>query len=297
MAAGESLLDRVGRREDRLAQHDEREEPVALGDVVRVPGCTCGALGPHRHRQLAQHTQRPQVAAQRQRHEQERAPREHHAADTDGVAPGRRACGRVRASGAHPLRHEADAHDGVAERGHGEVVRLEGRGHTGREHQHAGHLHERGGAIERVVGVVGRGEPRVVHPRPPDAEERHHEAEHARGDVALDDGVVEVRRRERHRHHEAQIEQQLERRRDAALLVWVTRPHRHAPPALVPMPVRHRGSSLGSCALMTVTEASLCTSSRRRSWFVRRAFRSTSTSVWKMRSGMGHSRTRACTSP
>ena len=37
----------------------------------------------------------------------------------------------------------------------------------------AGDLHERGDPVHVVVGVVGGGEPREVHPRPPDGEEDH----------------------------------------------------------------------------------------------------------------------------
>ena len=38
-AIGERLLDRGRRGEDAFAQNDDREQPVALGDVLRMPGC------------------------------------------------------------------------------------------------------------------------------------------------------------------------------------------------------------------------------------------------------------------
>ena len=38
--------------EHRLAEHDDREQPVALGDVARVPRRPCRPLGPDRHAQL-----------------------------------------------------------------------------------------------------------------------------------------------------------------------------------------------------------------------------------------------------
>jgi hypothetical protein len=44
----------AGRRgEDAVAEEDDREQPVALGDVVRVPADRACALGPQRDGQLA----------------------------------------------------------------------------------------------------------------------------------------------------------------------------------------------------------------------------------------------------
>ena len=51
------LADADARREDRLAEHDDREQAVALLDVLGVEqagvACPCARVGPQRHEQLA----------------------------------------------------------------------------------------------------------------------------------------------------------------------------------------------------------------------------------------------------
>ena len=96
--------------------------------------------------------------------------------DRDDVRPARLAPRRVLAGGARPLEDHRHAHDDVA-RDHHPVVdglalvdRLEHRRQAEREHDHPDHLHHRRQPVDPVVGVVGRGEPREVDPRPDDRE-------------------------------------------------------------------------------------------------------------------------------
>ena len=74
-----------------------------------------------------------------------------------------------------------------------ERVVLDGGGHGGGVDEGAGDLDERQQAVRDVVGVVRRGEPREVHPRPPDAEEAPSGSRRCRGDVPLDELVVQRR--------------------------------------------------------------------------------------------------------
>ena len=80
--------------------------------------------------------------------------------------------GRILACGPQPLRDERDPHDRCSRRP--SIVKscsLNARGNAGRDDEHAGDLDERQQPVLDVVGVVGRGEPGEVHPRPPDREE------------------------------------------------------------------------------------------------------------------------------
>ena len=54
LALVERRLDRHGRRQDRLAEHDDEEQRVALGDVVRMPRGHAGPLRPGGYDQLAE---------------------------------------------------------------------------------------------------------------------------------------------------------------------------------------------------------------------------------------------------
>ncbi len=90
-------------------------------------------------------------------------------------------------------------------------------------------LHEGQEAVEQVVDVVGRGEPGEVDPGPPDGEEHREVADDGRMEVAGPQGGVELVGRLGDRHHEGEVEQQLERRRGPVLLVNVPRAHREHP--------------------------------------------------------------------
>ena len=54
-ARAQRRLHRDGRREDRLAEHDQRQQAIALSNVMRVPRYLAGDLGPHRNKQLECH--------------------------------------------------------------------------------------------------------------------------------------------------------------------------------------------------------------------------------------------------
>ena len=72
---------------------------------------------------------------------------------------------------AEPLHHERNAHHHVAGHDQREVLVVECRPNPCREREHARHLDDGEHAVEPVVGVERGGEPREVHPRPPNGEE------------------------------------------------------------------------------------------------------------------------------
>lgn len=100
--------------------------------------------------------------------------------------------------------------------GDGGLGEFDGRHERGeREDDDTDHLHHRQQPVQPVVGVVGTREPRVVDPRPDDAEARETQRSDARRDVP-----VRVRELRRARGDgERQVEEQLERARDASTLV------------------------------------------------------------------------------
>ena len=152
---------------------------------------------------------------------------------------------RRRAGGAQPLEQQPDAHHDVARDDHhvvdvlALVDRLEQRRQAEREDHDADHLHHRRQAVEPVVDVERGREPREVDPRPRDREGGDREAEQGRLDVPFGQVVRELVGREPVRDHEHQVEQQLQRRGDAVLLVRIA--PAHARPAMDER-VRHRDS-------------------------------------------------------
>ena len=82
----------------------------------------------------------------------------------------------------------------VADRDRAVVAVVERGGHAGREHEHAGHLHQGQQPEGHVVGVERRCEPGVVHPRPPDREEHLQEGHERVERVAVGDRVGEAAR-------------------------------------------------------------------------------------------------------
>ena len=174
----EGALHGQRRRQHRLAQHDEGEQLVALGDVPRVPGRPPGPLGVERHADLGHdHDEEAQVGRPLGQ-QQEREPADHAHGDAGREAQARAAVRRVPVGGAQPLGDESDAHDRIAVRHDGEVV-VVGARDPGGEDEHARDLHERRQPVGHVVAVVRRREPREVHPRPPDGEE--HRRRRSRG--------------------------------------------------------------------------------------------------------------------
>ena len=135
---------------------------------------------------------------------------------------------------AQPQRDHRQPHHHIADRDDPEARVDERSWHPCREDEHAGHEHEHRDAIRHVVRVVGRREPREVHPRPPDREEDERERKERVSRVATDEAVVEALARLRDRDDERQVEEELERRRRSMLLLDVARRHPHVQ--------RHRGS-------------------------------------------------------
>ena len=174
-----------------VSQHDQGEQPVALGDVLRVPRGHPGPLGPDGHGQLGggqdQEADPPGVLA---RQGEEGDPADLHHADAEGVAQARRPVGRVAAGRPEPLVDQGKAHHHVAE-GHGAEVAVERPWHPGGQDQHPGDLDQRGQPVGVVV-VVGGGEPGEVHPRPPDGEEHRQVPEHRVGHVTVGDAVCRL---------------------------------------------------------------------------------------------------------
>ena len=214
-----------GGREDGFTEHDERETPVPLDDVVRVPGGPGAQLGPHRHGELGQteDDERPQRPGRRQREPGHPADLYH--GDADREAQRGRPARRVAVRGAQPLRDKGQPHDDVPRCDDPEVAVLGGPGDPGREDQYPADLDEGGQPVHRVVGVVGGGEPGEVDPRPPDREEHRYVPEHPLPDVPGGQVVVQLRRGARDRHREAQVEQQFQRGRHAVGLAGVARDH------------------------------------------------------------------------
>ena len=96
---------------------------------------------------------------------------------------------------------------------------------AGGDDEDAGDLDEHLQSIRNVVVVVGGGEPREVHPGPPDREEDERVGENALADLTFREVVVETRRRRRDRDDEAEVEQELERRGDAVRLARIASGH------------------------------------------------------------------------
>ena len=84
-------------------------------------------------------------------------------------------------------------------------------------------------AVGNVVGVVRRREPREVHPRPPHGEEDGDVGEQGVTELAAGEAVVQRVGRLGDGDDEAQVEEQLQRRRRPEGLVRVPTGHRPAP--------------------------------------------------------------------
>ena len=195
--AVERLLHPDRRGEHRLAEHDDREQAVPLGDVPRVPRRAFGRLRPHRHERLEQGEHDEARDEQGLGNGEPRDPSDLDEREPDGVAQ----CGRAalpvptmtRAAIAPRVRSASRRSRGP--RSPKSWSRERAR-NPGREDQHAGHLDEHREPVERIVGVVGRREPREVHPRPPDRRRTPGGSdEHVLARVAVDQPVVQARSR------------------------------------------------------------------------------------------------------
>ena len=214
-----------------FAKRDDHEQPVALGDVVRVPRRPAAllSLGDERSRQLEK--QQRSRNDQARRHGQPREEQEHPADLRDGVRRDvwlgdpparpivpRRSC---------PEEHHAEAHHDVSADHHTVVEALaviDRREHlleSERENDRADHLQHRQQAADPVVGVVGRGEPRVVDPRPADREGGEQEPDDRRANVVSRQVVREPTCCSPERDRERQVVQQLQRCCDVPRFVRV----------------------------------------------------------------------------
>ena len=215
--------------QDALAEHDDREQAVALGDVVRVPRRHPGPLGPHRHGELGDDKQEEDREAGIVRQQQPQQPRHLHDRDAQHEPVRGLPVLGVAARRPRPLGQHRDPHDDVADGAGEEVLAAERVVDAGGEDEHSRHLHEGEQPVGHVVGVVGRGEPGEVHPGPPDGEEHHQIAEQRVADLVVGDAVRQLGGDLRDRHHEGEVEQQLQRGGDPVLLVDRSAGHRHPP--------------------------------------------------------------------
>ena len=218
-------LDRLHRGEDHLTEDDDRQQPVALGDVVRMEGRVPVPLFcEQRHEQL-------------EPDEQEEGGDEPGLGDAeacdpeqldDGDAPGvpQRGLPPLGVAGGRPQpqRDHGEPHDRVAQHHRRRLAVGEDVGHPGREEQRADHDDEGEQAEDDVVVVVRRREPRVVHPRPPDREPGHRVADDRRV-VRVGEPVVQLGRVARDGDDEDEVEEQLERGGGTVRLVGVARDH------------------------------------------------------------------------
>ena len=229
--------ERGDRADHALAQGDDDQQAVALGDVVRVPGSAALAVlrDPRPGELDQQQRRRPREhAGHRRVGDRERHPA--HLRDQDRLEVGKagRAPLRILARGAAPLEHHRDPHDHVAGHHHAVVDglalvdRVEHVRQAERQHHHPDHLHHRGQAVDPVVGVVGRREPGEVDPGPGDGEGAEAEADQAGADVVLGQEVGQLVGHDPEGDHEGEVEQQLERGGRAVRLVGVAPAHAQA---------------------------------------------------------------------
>ncbi len=182
------------RRQHAFAEEDDREQPVAFGDVMRMPRGAAPTFRPSRNQQLSHHEdeeggQQPVSGHQFGGAEQ---PPDLDQADPGGVAKRGTSASRMLPGGTQPLRDEADTHQEVAERDGQEVPIVEGGRHAGGKQKDTGHLHHGEQPVRDIVGVVRRREPGEVHPRPPDSEEDLKERQRNLPGVPLGDAMGEL---------------------------------------------------------------------------------------------------------
>ena len=207
-------------------ERDDHQQPVALGDVVRVPRRGRLALGHERAAELEgdQHDEHRDSSRRRERRRWRATTQPTWAMPI--VAMYERAAGARSGSWRETCHHRktsADAHDHVARHHHAVVERaaaIDRREHLlqpERQHDDADHLHHRRQAEDPVVGVVGRREPRVVQPRPAHGERGEREPDDAGADVVLGDVVGQLVGGRAEGDDDGQVVEQLQRRRGAVL--------------------------------------------------------------------------------
>ena len=212
LAGGKGGLDGDGRRQNRFAKHDQRQQAVPFGDVMRMPTSSAWSAPPR----SASPVRAPRAKRKpgTQRCGIQNMPT--HAICMIVMPSAYRravtAMARIRRRGSQPLRDHGQPHHDIAGN-RGEVGRavFEHRRHACRQDEGAGDLHEHREPVGHVVAVVRRREPREVHPRPPDREEHHQVADEALERVRLADRVVQPARRLGDGDDEDEIEEELER--------------------------------------------------------------------------------------
>ena len=143
--------------------------------------------------------------------------------------------GRVLHRGAQPLDHHGHPHHHVAA-DQNPVVHVVAGGdrrehlrNPERQHQDAHHLQHRRQPVHPVVGVIGRGEPAEVDPRPTDGERGEGEADQPGLDVTRRQRVRELRGGDTEGDDKGQVEQQLQRGGHPMRLVRISSRHSTEP--------------------------------------------------------------------
>ncbi len=203
--------------------------------MVRVPwGPALASLGDDRARDLDQQEQRTpgeELPDCRVGEDQQQHPADLGDSDGDGIGLAGPAPWRILPGGTQPEEDHGDPHHHVA--GHRDAVvdraalvdRMEDLGEAESEDDHADHLHHRREPERPVVGVVRRGEPGEVDPRPADREDSQDESRQTSGVVAFGQQVRELFAGDSERHHEGEVIEQLEGRRRPVLLIRITAGH------------------------------------------------------------------------
>ncbi len=138
----------------------------------------------------------------------------------------------VRPCGTQPQHGQGRAQYGVSQRDDAQVAFPERPGYAGGENERPRDLDQHHQPVGDVVRVVGRGEPREVHPRPPDGEEHQSEAQQAGDVLPVDHRCAQARGRLRHRYDDAQVEEEFQRGGGPVRFAGVTT--RHAAPGSPP---------------------------------------------------------------
>ena len=225
---------RGDRADDALAERDDGQQAVALGDVVGVPRRATGPpLGQRRPGQLDQHQHDGEGRRRRKRHVRddlhdpaELGDRDRHGVGEAGAPTLRALPGRAQPLGdhRHPHHDVAEHHHAVVQRG-ALVDGGEHRRQPEREDDHPDHLDHGREPVDPVVGVEGRGEPGEVDPRPGDREHGEAEPGQRRPEVPLGQQMGRLVPGDAECDHEGQVEQQLQRGGDPARLVRVAPGH------------------------------------------------------------------------
>ncbi len=193
-------------RDDRLAEGDDHDQAVALGEVAgdQFPAFGAEEVGPGHVEEEGKRPERAlgEAVEQRRRGQQR---------DGDGGAGGQpedRVAQRVvLGAGEHEEGDLGAAHDPVDQReGKGQVA--EGFRHAERDQQQRRHRAEDDQAHRTLLGVDHAGQPGVAGPGPPE----HAEHQQALGQARPGRVVRHQRRALGYRQHEDEVEEELQRR-------------------------------------------------------------------------------------